>query len=93
VRLGHHSFDLGPRTQPRVNLRQSLEDHAVTLAVKGPDLHHAPGHYSAYAPDASHARFSSQGAHPTEGVLKPIPTRRYPVSFAHACGGWYPCLT
>jgi hypothetical protein len=28
-----------------VNVRHSLEDHAVTLAVKGPDLHHAPGHY------------------------------------------------
>ena len=29
----------------RVNVRHSLEDHAVTLAVKGPDLHHVLGHY------------------------------------------------
>jgi hypothetical protein len=27
------------------NVRHSLEDHAVTLAVKGPDLHHLLGHY------------------------------------------------
>jgi hypothetical protein len=27
-----------------VNVRHSLEDHAVTIAVKRPDLHHALGH-------------------------------------------------
>ena len=30
------------------NVRHSLEDHAVTLAVKGLDVHHAPGHYSGH---------------------------------------------
>jgi hypothetical protein len=29
----------------QVNVRHSLEDHAVTPAVKGLDLHHVPGHY------------------------------------------------
>ena len=33
-----------------VNVRHSLEDHAVTLTVKGPDLHHAPEHYLSGAP-------------------------------------------
>jgi hypothetical protein len=26
------------------DLEHLLEDHAVALAVKGPDLHHVPGH-------------------------------------------------
>jgi len=42
----------GPIARPRevaIDLEHSLEDHAVTLAVKGPDLHHALGPYSGQA--------------------------------------------
>ncbi len=46
-------FETGEQCHPLVGHRgglpseprHSLEDHAVTLAVKGLDLHHVPGHY------------------------------------------------
>ena len=41
---------IGHRGVSQANVRHSLEDHAVTLAVKGLDLHHVPGHYFRIAP-------------------------------------------
>ena len=38
---------------PPIDFRHQLEDHAVALAVKGPDFHHVPGHYSGARDPAS----------------------------------------